>query len=247
MSPLFLEFYVMGVGVLLATTVVAFFATNAQTAGIDPPRIPRMLFAAGALLAVWFAGMTILVQVVDMGASVVPGGPPRLGLVFIGGGLLLFWLGLTSTLHRLVIDKMGQSYFMGIQTFRVAGGIFVIGMFYGQIPALFAIPAGLGDIAAGLMGWRAMKAVNRGDADARRKVVQANWVGLSDFAIALATGLMTADTVFQVVAHDSPNIVGQYPLILIPTFLVPVFLSAHFFSIRLLRQTNSKSSEPSHA
>lgn len=247
MPVLFLEAYVTAVAVLLTTIVVSFFATSAPAAGLAPGRVPRMLFPVGALLALWFAGMAALVQIVDMGAGIVPGGPPWLALAFIGGGLALFALGQFSAPHRAVIGQMGQHHFMGLQSLRVVGGIFVIGMFYGQVPALFAIPAGLGDVAAGIMGWRAMRAVNRGDADARRKVVQANWVGLGDFGVALATGLMTADTVFQVVAHDSPNIVGQYPLILIPTFIVPVFLAAHFFSLQRLRQDQSKLNEAQNA
>ena len=96
---LFLEAYVTAVAVLLTTIVVSFFATSAPAAGLAPGRVPRMLFPVGALLALWFAGMAALVQIVDMGAGIVPGGPPWLALAFIGGGLALFALGQFSAPH----------------------------------------------------------------------------------------------------------------------------------------------------
>jgi len=88
------------------------------------------------------------------------------------------------------------------------------------------------------------RAVVRKAPDARRKVIAANVVGITDFAIALGTGLVTSDTVYRIYAEGAPNLVGEAPMVMIPAFFVPMFLAAHLLSVRKLMQT-SDSTRPS--
>lgn len=243
MSPNFLLAYINVGFVLVLGTAIALFAIHAAGAvgnGIERKQVPRLLLGFTGTMALWYALATHLAQLNIMGFGLFPGSPPLIGFFFIGGALFLFALGTQIKSARQVIDRMGQEYFLGFQSFRLLGGIFVIGGFTGQIPWIFAIPAGLGDMWAGYMGYRAMKAVNTQDPDAIKKVKQANWVGLVDFGIALLTGLITSETVYQLTAHNAPNIVGAYPLVLIPSILVPLFAAAHLFSIRALRRASAE-------
>ena len=70
----------------------------------------------------------------------------------------------------------------------------------------------------------------------RAWVRRTNIAGLTDFAIAVATGLLSAPGVAQLLAVDRPNeLINLYPLVLIPVFAVPVFIAAHILSIRQYR------------
>lgn len=121
------------------------------------------------------------------------------------------------------------------------GWIFVLGWLLGAIPWQFALPAGLGDIWAGVASYRAMRAVNRGDEDADRKVLRANIIGLGDFAVAVATGLITSEGFLHLLSKEAPNIINAWPLGLFPAFFVPIFIAFHLVSLGKLRQARRQS------
>lgn len=243
MSLSFLTAYYNIIFVLIFGTASAFLAIHTAGAvgkGLEKRQVPRILLGFTAIMAVWYALVTNLAHQGIMGQGLFPGSPPLIAVFFIGGALFLYALGTQINSARVVIDRIGQEYFLGFQSFRLLGIVFVIGGFTGQIPWIFALPAGLGDMWAGYLGYRAMKAVNSGDPEAEKKVKQANFVGLVDFAIALGTGLITSETIYQLTAHDAPNLVGAFPLVLIPGLLVPMFAAAHLLSIRALRRKSSE-------
>jgi hypothetical protein len=72
-------------------------------------------------------------------------------------------------------------------TFRVAEGTaFVAIMFLGHLPALFALPAGLGDIAAGIAAPLVARRLAQGTG--RRAALWFNAFGMTDLAVALTLG-----------------------------------------------------------
>jgi hypothetical protein len=104
----------------------------------------------------------------------------------------------------------------------------------GAIPWEFALPAGLGDVAVGLIAMYTLSRLRGGTADAPAWVRRTNIAGLTDFAVAIGTGLLSAPGVAQILAVDRPNeLINLYPLVLIPVFAVPVFFAIHILSIRL--------------
>lgn len=66
-------------------------------------------------------------------------------------GALLIWLSETA---KRVIAAVPQSWLVGVQLYRALGVIFLILYAIGKLPALFAWPAGIGDIAIGLLADR---------------------------------------------------------------------------------------------
>ncbi len=63
-------------------------------------------------------------------------------------GMFLIWR--SDTVDRL-IDAVPQEWLVGVQLYRALGAIFLILYATGRLPGLFAWPAGVGDIAIGLL------------------------------------------------------------------------------------------------
>lgn len=65
--------------------------------------------------------------------------------------LLPGYLLLLSSTFRRIVAAVPQRWLVGIQTFRILGGVWLARYFAGQLPGLFALPAGFGDVATGLL------------------------------------------------------------------------------------------------
>src|SRR5262249_24112709 len=94
---------------------------------------------------------------------------PRLPLGFLTT-LAAGYLFLLSPTFREIIAGIPQHSLIGIQTFRILGGVFLVRYFQGELPAVFAIPAGVGDVLTGVFApvvaywWFAGKPYARGAA-----------------------------------------------------------------------------------
>ncbi len=237
MLDLFLDIYVRAFAVLLPAGATAIAAVYAVRAGLDR----RVVLAAGLTLATLFALWHGAAAAMTAAGLMLP--PPTLAappyvLMFLFGGAFALWaLARLTATGRRISYAIGQETLIGFQSFRVMGWVFLLGWALGEIPWQFAIPAGLGDIWAGIAGFRAMRAVNRGAAEADRLVLRANVIGLADFAVAVATGLITSEGFLHLLAHESPNIINEYPLGLFPGFFVPIFIAFHLLSLGRLRET----------
>jgi hypothetical protein len=137
-----------------------------------------------------------------------------------------------------VLDAMPASWLIGLQVYRVFGGIFLVGWARGVIPGLFALPAGIGDVTTGLLALPVAYFLASRNGDAVRSAIAWNIFGLVDFTIAVGIGLATAPGPFQVIVPSIPNTgVGLYPTVLIPAFAVPSSILLHVLSLRQLRRT----------
>ena len=90
----------------------------------------------------------------------MPGGP----IAVIFGPVLIGLVLLTRSEHiASLIDAMPPSWLIGLQLYRVFGGIFLVNWMHGAIPAALALPAGFGDVTVGLLAlpaalWRSTAA-----------------------------------------------------------------------------------------
>lgn len=116
--------------------------------------------------------------------------------------------------------------------FRVTGIAFLLAMALGGLPALFAVPAGLGDIATGIAALRVGRELERGTG--RRAAVWFNVFGMTDLVVALTVGALVG---FQLV-HTMPSgaAITALPLALIPSAEVPLLLALHANSLLALRK-----------
>jgi hypothetical protein len=128
-----------------------------------------------------------------------------------------------------VLAVTPPSWLIGVQLYRVIGGIFVLNWLRGTAPALFALPAGIGDVTVGLLALPTAVWAASGTQAGKRAAVRWNVLGLIDFAVATATGILSTTG-----SHPYVQI-GAFPMVLIPTIAVPSSIILHVLSLRQLR------------
>jgi hypothetical protein len=130
------------------------------------------------------------------------------------------------------------------QTFRVVGGVFLIVLGLGELPAVFAVPAGVGDIAVGVaapfVAWRLSRGADRTGA------IWFNVLGIVDLVVAVGIGFLAGSGPTNLL-HVTPSTeaVTTLPLALIPTTAVPLALALHVISLRRLRTATAAGRLPS--
>jgi hypothetical protein len=123
------------------------------------------------------------------------------------------------------------------QTWRVLGAVFVVLASFRLLPAVFALPAGYGDIAIGLtapfVAWKLTDASRHGG------FVLWQLLGITDLVFAVGLG-----TTARLLSPDGASMapMTMLPLSLVPTFLVPLFLIFHVISIMQARKWNEEAS-----
>ncbi|HEX9034206.1 MAG TPA: hypothetical protein VF834_20375 [Streptosporangiaceae bacterium] len=123
-------------------------------------------------------------------------------------------------------------------SFRVAGVVFLLTMAIGHLPALFALPAGLGDIAVGIAAPLVARRLAQGTG--RRAALRFNAFGIADLVVALTLGALTGYQLINLAPSGAP--ISELPLVLIPTAVVPLLLALHITSVlALVRGPRSQS------
>ena len=116
-------------------------------------------------------------------------------------------------------------------TFRVIEGTaFLLTMFLGHLPALFALPAGLGDIAAGIAAPLVARSPAHGAG--HRAGLWFTAFGITDLVNALTLGALTGFQLITTTPSGAP--ISELPLALIPTAAVPLLLALHITSLSAL-------------
>ena len=174
------------------------------------------------LFLVWFAATPLLAQ---SGFFLGVGIPIVLVLTLIFGFVLMF-----SKTFRKLLTATPIHWIIGIQVFRVLGGIWLIGYAQGQLPGLFALPAGIGDTLTGLTAplvayWSYKK-----------------WKGARFIAFVwcLFGTLDLLDAITLANLSNSTALIGVLPFVLIPAFGVPRSLVLHGYTFWLLGKRRTK-------
>jgi hypothetical protein len=119
-------------------------------------------------------------------------------------------------------------------TLRVVGVTFLLVMALGHLPAVFALPAGLGDIAAGLAAPFVARRLAQGGG--RTRAVWFNLFGILDLVVALSVGFLAGLGPWRPLeVTPSTEPLSLLPLALVPTVAVPLSLALHMVSLRRLR------------
>ena len=189
--------------------------------------------ALATTLSVLIAWFFLSVWLALRGAAVTPGKPPLRVAVALLAPLAVFALDgrrrgpLFEGLRRLDVPSL-----IALQTFRIGGVFFVIAWMTGALPAAFALPAGLGDIAVGATAPFVAAAVAARRRGYRALAVAWNVVGLADLANAVFQGVTHSRSSFGVLAGSvTTEAVTRYPLYLIPTFFVPLAIMLHALAL----------------
>jgi hypothetical protein len=143
---------------------------------------------------------------------------------------------------RAVDDLRGTAALADAQTFRVVGVVFLALMIAGELPAVFALPAGLGDLAIGLAAPFVARRLRNGDTRGARTF---HVLGIVDLVVAVAIGFLAAPGPFGVLSAGlSTAPLTVLPLVLIPTTLVPLSVAVHLHGLSRLRSTTGSAALP---
>ena len=186
-------------------------------------------FTAG-LIAAWF--------VFAVSASALhlfktdPSLPPlALGLaVLIPVAAFLTWFKTSSGFREFALSLSPRTLTY-VHSWRIAGFIFLALYAAGLLPGIFALPAGLGDIAIGATApWVAIRLANR----SRRKAFML-WqiLGIVDLVTAITLGT-TAGLISP--RGAATTVMTALPMSLIPTFAVPLLIILHIICIAQAKQ-----------
>jgi hypothetical protein len=232
-----------------AITIAGSTATAAATcillyggvvrAGLDRQRAALLAGVAAVLFGGWFTASTLIAA---SGWYHTPLGQmpwlPIAVAAFLGTLLALTRIPVVA---RALTAPGMAARLVYPHTFRVAGVMFLLYLVLGQLPALFALPAGLGDIATGLTAPLVAHKLAHGTG--RRAAWWFNAFGITDLVVALTLGALTSYQLLTVTPSSAP--IGELPLALILTFTVPLLLTLHITSLStLLRAPRPAPSSP---
>jgi hypothetical protein len=192
--------------------------------------------AVAIALTVW------LLLILSFGAAGAfvgsPGRPPLPIAIGVAAPLALFFalLRLSRSFREFVLS-LDLRLIAGMQAWRWAGLGFLSLYAHKVLPAIFALPAGLGDMAIGVTApWMILALARQPGFAASRTFVRWNVLGILDLIIAVSIG--AASTMFATGAPGeiSTAPMSTLPLLLIPAFLVPLFLMLHTAALMQSRQ-----------
>lgn len=213
------------------TTMVLPHPTESQPTGRGGSRS-----AVAIVLTVWF------LLVMSLGAAGVFIAPPRtpplpLAIGVVAPLMLFFaWLRLSQSFRAFVLS-LDLRFIAGMQAWRWAGLGFLSLYAYRVLPAVFALPAGLGDMAIGVTApWIILALVRQPGFAAHSRFIYWNVLGILDLFIAVSIGTVSAIFTTGAPGEISTAPMATLPLLLIPAFLVPFFLMLHTAALMQSRQ-----------
>jgi hypothetical protein len=187
------------------------------------------LFALYASSSEWFRNDANRIGLAVAAAAVTP--------------ILVFalWFATSEKFRQFAMSLNPQTLTLA-QSWRIVGFTFVLLEARGGLPAIFALPAGYGDMAIGLtatfVAWKLANPVRRN--------IFIFWqlLGITDLVTAVSLG-----TTARLLSPNGPSMVAMtvLPLSLVPTFLVPLFLILHVICIAQARGWKGISQAANHS
>jgi hypothetical protein len=150
-------------------------------------RQSRWIIGSAVVAAAWLVGVLLLGAA---GAFRNDALPPRIPMALAATRLPGYLLLLSPTFRRIVA-AVPQHWLIGIQTFRILGSAWLVRYFAGQLPGSFALPAGIGDVATGLLAPFVAYAWYSGKPTVRGAAIAWNLFGMADLVNAVALGALT--------------------------------------------------------
>jgi hypothetical protein len=181
-------------------------------------------------LTAWLVGAWFVISLVASGFHLYQNGPDQpplaLGLAAITPvAVFAVWFALSASFRKFTLSLNSRVLTL-VQSWRLAGFVFLVLATYGILPKVFALPAGWGDI---LIGATALLAALK-LATPQHRVSFIVWqiLGIADLVTAVSLG-----TLAQLIdPHGIPTgAMTVLPLSLIPTFAVPLLLILHVICI----------------
>jgi hypothetical protein len=215
------------IGFPLTTAVVLY--RGAVATGLGQRAAFGIAVTAGILLGGW-----LVISGVLAGSGVYrqdPGDAVPWLPIAAAGFLAALLLATRIPLVSRILGDPGTAVRMTLpHTLRIAGVVFVVVMAQGHLPAAFALPAGLGDMAIGVAAPFVARRLTQGTG--RSEAVRFHILGIVDLVVAGSIGFLLLELI-EVTPSTAPLLL--LPLALILTVAVPLAVALHVVTLRRLR------------
>jgi hypothetical protein len=208
--------------------------------GSNRQELSRFLWG---LLVAWFLVVFAAgsIGIFDAGTRYSTRLPISLGLAAMMPVLVFGLWFLASASFREHLMSLNPVVLTAVQTWRVGGVVFLILMAKGILPAFFALPAGLGDMAIGSTAPFVALALARNRLSAGRLILS-QALGIADLVVAVTMGVLCSPSPIGILAHGiTTRAMGQLPMSLIPTFAVPLLVILEIICIAQVRESGRTS------
>ncbi len=203
-------------------------ALLAERANISAFQKRFVQIVSALLLMAWVAATPLLAQTGFFRAG---GITVALLLALIFGFFLMF-----SQTFRKLLTITPMHWIIGIQVFRVLGGVFLIGYAQGQLPGMFALPAGIGDVLTGITAPLVAYWSYKNGKGAR--LIAYIWCSFG--ALDLVDAITLATLTNFIKTEPTTALLAALPFVLIPAFGVPRSLVLHGYTFWLLGKRRTK-------
>ena len=239
--PTYLPYFV-ATGTAATLVAILFGLSRALAGAAWPAHEPRRAFLVSATLLLGWLAVAIALSaagVYHVNTSAIP--TIQYGILLpILIGALLIW---RSEAAKRILDAVPQQWIVSVQLYRALGVVFLILYATGKLPSLFAWPAGVGDIAIGLLAPVVGLAYARAPREAGGLVKAWNVFGILDLLVAVTTGFLTAPSLLQPIEiQPTSELMTVLPMVLIPVFLVPLSIVLHLASLAKLSRDEARAS-----
>ncbi len=185
-----------------------------------------VLMIIGAVFILWFATAYTLLSEGFYANADMPQLAFVMGVVIpvvLGYLAKQLWQPLTKA-----VDAMSTKTFLSLQFMRAAFGILFF--FTAALPVWFQYTGGLGDILAGFGAFLGLYYLYKNPTNERQAIIRGNLIGILDFVVVLSLGTLV------VLRDHAPDIM----FLLIPLYVVPLFILLHIFSLQRLGKINKQ-------
>ena len=236
--------YVLPLELILRPLVIAIALSLIWLGAQRMPGSAKSRYTTAAVLSAVLIGWEALAQYLGSANAyrATIESPPVVPTILFGLliPLALAAIGLwqSASVARLV-SAIPLHWLVAAQVYRIEGGIFLLLWADGRLPWQFALPAGIGDVTTGIFAVVVAAQLARNAPGAYRATYAWCLFGIADLVVAIAMGAMTSPGRAHLLAFDAPNLLmTAYPLVMVPTFAVPLALMLHgLVLLRLRRET----------
>jgi hypothetical protein len=201
----------------------------------------RIQLALLAIITLWLVGSITMSL---LGLFNQPHKPPIYLGLFMGVPVVGFLLAYAmSKSLREVLLAVPLWVVVLIHAGRLEAIFFVIDAITGVLPPRFGWSAGMGDIVAAIISIPLALSLRQGHRSKGLSVVFIAWniLGLLDLFNAAILGVLYSPSVVGILSHPGldSHAITYMPIVLIPTFYVPILILLHFLALRRRRETAS--------
>ena len=219
------------VGIPAVTSLMLY--RGAIAVGLGRRTATTVAAAAAAVLGGWVLASGLLARA---GTYHLAAGraTPWFGVAFAGALLGLLLATRIPVVARVLEAPDTAARLTLPHSLRVVGVTFLLVMALGHLPAVFALPAGLGDIAAGLAAPLVARRLARDTG--RGRAVWFHLFGILDLVVALSIGFLAGLGPWRPLdVTPSTEALSLLPLVLVPTTAVPLAIALHLVALGRLR------------